>query len=78
MSTLNHMALSADTDTTDIPLRAAIAGTVTELTKVHHPHIDRDRADRLLGLWRPTWVKWQNRMTQTPNLRQEQTVVRGA
>ncbi len=58
--------LTADSDVTDMPLEAIIAGTLLRLAETHHPHQDRERWDRLLGLWGPRARRWQRRLAQVP------------
>jgi hypothetical protein len=58
--------LATDSSLTDMPLSAAIAGTIWHLATTIEPYEDRARWDRLQAFWGPRYRRWQERLAEIP------------
>lgn len=79
-STQPYFTLDEDDDVTDMPLQAAVAGTIVKLAEVHRKGENRERWDRLGALWQPRYDALRRSLAQAPrdNPTPQRVVLRGA
>jgi hypothetical protein len=72
--------MNADTDVTDAPLEALMAGALLQLANINRKGEAKDRWDDIAQRWGPAYHTWREQLIQnpTPNPTRSRAVVQGA
>ena len=63
-----YFTLAADTDVTDMPLDAAVSGTLFNLARIMRKSEDRTRWDEIGRVWEPQYLGWKRTLSEVKEL----------